>query len=95
MREWLDLHAEVLALQNQYGISYKDAAHRLYMSEVAQFKALDRGRRAISSIRQRIDKLLDNEILPAMKEIQRLTNKDENLGSGEGGDNVDINMDAT
>lgn len=94
MREWLDLHAEVLALQNQYGISYKDAANRLYLSEVARFKALERGRRAISSIRQRIDRLLDNEILPAMKEMQRLGNEGGTLASGKGSDNVDIDMDA-
>ncbi|KAF9521253.1 hypothetical protein CPB83DRAFT_900935 [Crepidotus variabilis] len=32
-RELLMLHAEVLALQQQLGISYKDAAHRLYLGE--------------------------------------------------------------
>ncbi|KAF9525031.1 hypothetical protein CPB83DRAFT_897313 [Crepidotus variabilis] len=47
-RELLVLHAEVLALQNQLGISYKDAAHRLYLAEAkAAFVAAE----AITSIR--------------------------------------------
>ena len=30
----LALHAQVKALQQQYGLSYKDAAHRLYHSQL-------------------------------------------------------------
>ena len=30
----LALHAQVKALQEQYGLSYKDAAHHLYLSQL-------------------------------------------------------------
>ena len=33
-QEMLVLHAKVKALQQRYGLSYKDAAHRLYHSEL-------------------------------------------------------------
>ena len=32
-REMMGLHAKVLALRDKLGISYKDACHRLYMTE--------------------------------------------------------------
>jgi hypothetical protein len=32
-------HAEILALQERLGLSYKDAAHRLYMAEMERLKA--------------------------------------------------------
>ncbi|KIL54925.1 hypothetical protein M378DRAFT_182373 [Amanita muscaria Koide BX008] len=38
-RELLGLHAEVKALQERLGISYKDASHRLYMTEIEKLKA--------------------------------------------------------
>ncbi|KAF9470931.1 hypothetical protein BDN70DRAFT_939319 [Pholiota conissans] len=34
-REARELHGEIEAIQSQYGISFKDAAHRLFMSELA------------------------------------------------------------
>jgi len=40
-RELLSCHAEVKALQNQLGTSYKDAAHRLYMAEVEKLQQED------------------------------------------------------
>ncbi|KAF8805545.1 hypothetical protein BYT27DRAFT_7212916 [Phlegmacium glaucopus] len=38
-RERLAAHSEVLALQERLGISYKDAAHQLYMAELEGIKA--------------------------------------------------------
>ena len=35
------LHAETLALMDRYGLRYKDAAHRLFLSELARIQALD------------------------------------------------------
>jgi hypothetical protein len=35
----LSAHAEVLALQEWLGISYKDASHRLYMAELEKAKS--------------------------------------------------------
>jgi hypothetical protein len=40
-QEYLNLHAEVLALQEKLGISYKDAFHWLYLAEVEKLKVAD------------------------------------------------------
>jgi hypothetical protein len=40
-RELLVLHAETLALMDRYGLRYKDAAHRLFLSEIGRIQALD------------------------------------------------------
>lgn len=37
-RERLSAHSEILVLQERLGISYKDAAHRLYMAELEGVK---------------------------------------------------------
>ncbi|KAF8811076.1 hypothetical protein BYT27DRAFT_7018481, partial [Phlegmacium glaucopus] len=37
--ERLSAHAEVLALQERLGISYKNASHRLYMAELERLKS--------------------------------------------------------
>ena len=34
-REALIIHAEIKALKDRFGLSYKDSTHRLYMAEVA------------------------------------------------------------
>jgi hypothetical protein len=68
-REWLALHAEIQAIQKEFGLSYKDSSHRLYLAEVARLKTLDRAHNAISSIRQRIDKILDHELIPPMTKM--------------------------
>jgi len=74
-REWLALHAEVKALQQQHGLSYKDSAHRLYMAEVEKVRALDTARKSFSEIRQRIDMILDHEIIPPLSHIKAGTVK--------------------
>ena len=50
-REWLALHAEVKAIQQEFGLSYKDSAHRLYLAEVSRLKTLERAHRAMSYVR--------------------------------------------
>ena len=37
-RKHLSAHAEILALQERLGLSYKDAAHRLYIAELERVK---------------------------------------------------------
>jgi hypothetical protein len=69
----LTLHAEVKALQARFGLSYKDAAHRLYMSEVAKLRAEKRAEEAITSIRTRLDHTIVEQIFPP---ITRLDNED-------------------
>jgi len=65
-REWLALHAEIKALQQRFGLSYKDAGHRLYLAEMARLKETDKAHKALVAIRQKIDRTLDHEILPPM-----------------------------
>lgn len=67
--EALSLHAEVLALQRTLGISYKEAAHRLYMSELERLKAERRTEQAMRGLREHVDKTLFHEIYPPLEEI--------------------------
>ncbi|KAF8959893.1 hypothetical protein BDZ97DRAFT_2077742 [Flammula alnicola] len=53
--ERLTLHAEVLALQEKLGISYKDASHRLYMAEVEKLKVADETYKAFKNLDSRIE----------------------------------------
>ena len=57
-------------MQEELGLSYKDAAHRVYLAELAKLKTLDRAHKALSSIQQRIDKVIDHELLPAMTTLE-------------------------
>jgi hypothetical protein len=68
-REWLALHAEVKAIQEEFGLSYKDSAHRLYLAEISRLKTLERAHRALSYVRQRIDKVVDHELIPPMLKL--------------------------
>jgi hypothetical protein len=65
----LALHAEVKALQQTLGISYKDAAHRLYMAEVAKMTSEQYGQNAMLKIREHIDNTVVNEIFPPLIKI--------------------------
>lgn len=67
----LHLHAEVKALQTMYGISYKDAAHRLYMAEVEKIKIEKRNEFAFTKIRETIDNTIINEIYPPITMIDK------------------------
>jgi hypothetical protein len=67
--EALTLHAEVKALQNRLGISYKDAAHRLYSAEVSKMKALKELTNSFQFIRRSIDIILVDEIKPPILNI--------------------------
>lgn len=58
----LNLHAEVIALQKRYGLSYKDAAHRLYMAEVEKIKIEKRYEFGYTKIRETIDNTIVNEV---------------------------------
>ncbi|KAM6500777.1 hypothetical protein JOM56_003791 [Amanita muscaria] len=52
-RECLSLHAEVKAMQERLGISYKDATHRLYMAEVEKLKADQNAHKAFVNLKSR------------------------------------------
>lgn len=49
-RERLSAHADVLALQERLGISYKDSAHRLYMAELERMKSDEKMHKAFANI---------------------------------------------
>jgi hypothetical protein len=61
-RELLLLHAEVKALQGRYGLSYKDAAHRLYHSEVQKLSMANRAYQEMKEIRNHADEKIVEEI---------------------------------
>lgn len=67
----MNLHAEVKALQETLGISYKDAAHRLYMAEVNKMKAEKDSEVAFTKVRQIIDNTIINEVYPVITEIDK------------------------
>jgi hypothetical protein len=66
-RELLVLHAETLALMDRYGLRYKDAAHRLYLSEIARIQALDDARRSAGDAVDGIQKDMIKAIQPHNK----------------------------
>jgi hypothetical protein len=44
-----------VALQEKLGISYKDAAHRLYIAELEKLKVHDLASKAFENLEKRID----------------------------------------
>jgi hypothetical protein len=62
-RELLGLHAEVKALQKQYGISYKDAAHRLYHAELQTLAALTDSEEILTTAHNELDKAIADSIM--------------------------------
>ena len=63
------MHAEIKALQTTFGLSYKDAAHRLYMAEVERLKKADSAAKAFASIRGRMDNIVGQDICPPVRAI--------------------------
>ena len=57
-QENLMLHAEVVALQQKLGISYKDASHRLYMAELEKLKVADETHKAFKNLDKCLTELL-------------------------------------
>ncbi|KAF8800760.1 hypothetical protein BYT27DRAFT_7116735 [Phlegmacium glaucopus] len=54
-RECLGLHAEIKSLQERLGISYKDASHWLYMSELEKLKAEKDASKAFCNLKLQTD----------------------------------------
>ncbi|KAH9481626.1 hypothetical protein JR316_0006153 [Psilocybe cubensis] len=73
--EMLALHSEVQALKQSLGISYKDAAHRLYMAEVAKLKVADTDRRYHAYI--------DRCIAKTLTKLEERHSVREDLGNSE------------
>ena len=45
---------------------YKDSTHRLFLAEVEKLKEQDKAKKAFSAIRQRIDSIIDHELIAPM-----------------------------
>ena len=54
-RELLSCHAEVKALQNQLGTSYKDTSHCLYMAEVEKLEQQDITLKTYATLKERME----------------------------------------
>ena len=61
-REQLALHAEIKALQEQLGLSYKDAAHRLYLSEVQKLRVQDEACKTLSELKGQVRSMIVDNI---------------------------------
>lgn len=48
--------AEAKALRDLYGISLKDACHRLYMAEVSKLETIDTAEKGMATINSRLTK---------------------------------------
>jgi len=59
----------VKALQNTLGISYKDAAHRLFMAEVERVKKAESAAKSFAAIRRSLDSVVTSDILPPIQAI--------------------------
>ena len=65
------MHAEVRALQEHLGISYKDAAHRLHMAALEQLQAERQVARGLTLLREKGDETVFQEIYPVIIAIDR------------------------
>jgi len=68
-REILHLHAEVKGMQDRLGLSYKDAAHRLYMMEVEKLLAEKTAQLGLADSQDRIDAMVHDEMLTPITQI--------------------------
>ncbi|KAF8802330.1 hypothetical protein BYT27DRAFT_7261112 [Phlegmacium glaucopus] len=63
------LHVEIQALAQKLGLSYKDAAHRLYMAEIERLKMADSAAKSFSALKHRMDKIVSHELYPPISAI--------------------------
>jgi hypothetical protein len=73
------MHEEVLAMQRRYGITYKDAAHRLFLMEVATVQQTHSAMSALDNIQDRIRRVVEMGISNPIAQIDRTDAIDLNL----------------
>jgi hypothetical protein len=61
----------VKALQTTLGISYKDAAHRLFMAEVERVKKAESARKSFAAIRHKLQSIVMSDIVPPINAIDK------------------------
>jgi hypothetical protein len=59
----------VKVLQDQYGISYKDAAHRLYHAEILKLSGLADCEAALSDLHAGLDAVIADEVKKGEQEV--------------------------
>ena len=67
--EALNLHAEVIAMQLQWGLSYKDVAHCLYLAELEKMRGSKQAENLMISVHQQIDRIITHDINPIINYI--------------------------
>lgn len=82
-RETIGLHHEINVLMERYGISYKDAAHRLYMTETEKIRTDNRAKKAFGILADRTRSSLLN-IREKFNEVSQTLGQDSEADeSGE------------
>ena len=67
--EALNLHAKVIAMQSWWGLSYKDAAHHLYLAELEKMRESKQAENSMISVCQQIDRIITHDINPIINYI--------------------------
>lgn len=67
----LILHSKIKGLQQLLGISYKDAAHRLYMAELERLKMADSASQSFIMLKNRIDQVVTHELAPIINAVDK------------------------
>lgn len=57
-------------MKNKYGITLKDACHRLYLAETTKLEVLDTAQKTLTVVRQRMDKA-SSETIPPIHHIDQ------------------------
>ena len=72
------------ALQQRYGLSYKDAAHRLYLAEVKSLVAQEKTRSDIVALKRAINEVFGAAVGSIGMVEDESTGTDEGQGHDEG-----------
>jgi hypothetical protein len=65
------MHADILALQEHLGTSYKDAANRLHLAALERLKAERGMAKGLTLLRERADQTVFQDIYPVVMAIDR------------------------
>ncbi|KAF8808219.1 hypothetical protein BYT27DRAFT_7256731 [Phlegmacium glaucopus] len=79
------LHAEIKALAQQLGLSYKDAAHCLYMAKVEWLKVADLAAHSFAAVKEQINKVVSHELVPVISAIDSWDFDDYIINDGHWG----------
>jgi hypothetical protein len=73
----VELHHEVVIMQSLYGLSYKDAAHRLYLNEVATLRAYADMRNAVSTLQTKVKQAISADIIAPVVHLESFRTLDD------------------